>query len=219
MSGIPDLTLIFNTPGVIEDCSFHPCVRYARWERENVVSFVPPDGPFTLMNYRITERSASLPIGVRALAGWRDGIGKATFSLTTKPMTIRSASGAGASLVGAGDVSIEDVKLTVTVPKAVKSTDFTADMGHVAIDSRTNDINWNVRSFPREKSPELAGTLFLPPGVPSIIESVSATLQFTATGQTASGLSVKDLILSSEKYQFFKGVRTILRSGRVQVRT
>jgi AP-3 complex subunit mu len=36
MSGTPDLTLIFTTPGVIEDASFHPCVRLARWEREQV---------------------------------------------------------------------------------------------------------------------------------------------------------------------------------------
>lgn len=40
------------SPGVIDDCAFHPCVRYARWEREQVVSFVPPDGNFTLMTYR-----------------------------------------------------------------------------------------------------------------------------------------------------------------------
>ena len=29
------------------------CVRLARWERERVVSFVPPDGRFTLMSYRV----------------------------------------------------------------------------------------------------------------------------------------------------------------------
>jgi AP-3 complex subunit mu len=30
LSGTPDLTLVFANPGIIEDCSFHPCVRYAR---------------------------------------------------------------------------------------------------------------------------------------------------------------------------------------------
>lgn len=30
LSGIPDLTLSFVDPSLIEDCSFHPCVRYAR---------------------------------------------------------------------------------------------------------------------------------------------------------------------------------------------
>ena len=26
---------------MVEDCAFHPCVRFARWEREQVVSFPP----------------------------------------------------------------------------------------------------------------------------------------------------------------------------------
>ena len=53
LSGIPDLLLSFKDPSIIDDCSFHPCVRYARYESSNIVSFVPPDGSFTLMRYRV----------------------------------------------------------------------------------------------------------------------------------------------------------------------
>jgi AP-3 complex subunit mu len=49
LSGVPDLLLNFSNPGLIDDCSFHPCVRYSRFERDKVVSFVPPDGQFELM--------------------------------------------------------------------------------------------------------------------------------------------------------------------------
>ena len=78
MSGTPDLTLIFNSPGVIEDCAFHPCVRYGRWERESVVSFVPPDGPFTLMTYRLNDRAPQTPLVCRPAVSWRgDGTGRA----------------------------------------------------------------------------------------------------------------------------------------------
>jgi AP-3 complex subunit mu len=31
LSGVPDLTLNFVDPNLIDDCSFHPCVRYARY--------------------------------------------------------------------------------------------------------------------------------------------------------------------------------------------
>lgn len=41
LSGMPDLTLIFTDPGQLEDCAFHPSVRYARWNKDKVVSFVP----------------------------------------------------------------------------------------------------------------------------------------------------------------------------------
>jgi AP-3 complex subunit mu len=56
LSGMPDLTLQFTDPEVIDDCSFHPCVRYNRYDRENVVSFVPPDGHFELMRYRVNTQ-------------------------------------------------------------------------------------------------------------------------------------------------------------------
>ncbi len=30
LSGVPDLTLVFTDPSVIDDCSFHPCVRFVK---------------------------------------------------------------------------------------------------------------------------------------------------------------------------------------------
>ena len=66
LSGIPDLTLTFVDPNVIDDCSFHPCVRYNRFERDSAVSFVPPDGKFDLMKYRVTE-GISLPFKLMPL--------------------------------------------------------------------------------------------------------------------------------------------------------
>ena len=55
LSGLPDLSLTFADPNVIDDCSFHPCVRYNRYERDRTVSFVPPDGYFELMKYRVVN--------------------------------------------------------------------------------------------------------------------------------------------------------------------
>ena len=55
LSGVPDLSLSFANPSCITDCAFHPCVRYSRYEREKLVSFVPPDGKFELMKYRVTK--------------------------------------------------------------------------------------------------------------------------------------------------------------------
>ena len=52
LSGMPDLTLLFYNPRVLEDVAFHPCIRYSRWDQSKVISFVPPDGFFKLMEYR-----------------------------------------------------------------------------------------------------------------------------------------------------------------------
>lgn len=240
MSGVPDLTLIFNTPAAIEDCAFHPCVRYARWERENVVSFIPPDGPFVLMTYRLTDKSPSIPLACRPTVTWREGGARATFALIAKPIftgggvtrTTGSSSsssssatgGAGTALSGTAGVAsdaggIEGVRLVVTVPAAVKSVDMGSDTGSVSVDPRSGDVTWSLRSMPRDKSPELGGLLNVAPGASNPIEPVSATLHFTVPNGSISGLTVKDLLLVSDKYPFFKGARSTLRSGRIQIRT
>nr|GLL21773.1 AP-2 complex subunit mu [Ipomoea trifida] len=39
----------------LDDVTFHQCVNLTRFNSEKTVSFVPPDGEFELMKYRITE--------------------------------------------------------------------------------------------------------------------------------------------------------------------
>lgn len=41
---------------VVEDFTFHPCVDSNKVASERVVSFIPPDGEFALMNYRLSSR-------------------------------------------------------------------------------------------------------------------------------------------------------------------
>ncbi|KAL1937571.1 hypothetical protein VTO73DRAFT_13066 [Trametes versicolor] len=59
LSGTPDLALTFSNASTLVDCSFHPCIRLQRWARDKVLSFVPPDGKFKLMEYRYAPVSAS----------------------------------------------------------------------------------------------------------------------------------------------------------------
>jgi len=47
----------------IDDMSFHQCVKLGKFDQDRTVSFVPPDGEFQLMSYRITE-SINLPFRV-----------------------------------------------------------------------------------------------------------------------------------------------------------
>jgi AP-2 complex subunit mu-1 len=47
----------------IEDCSFHRCVQLGKFEADRTITFVPPDGEFELMRYRITE-NVNLPFKV-----------------------------------------------------------------------------------------------------------------------------------------------------------
>lgn len=52
------LTYLFPTGGKsksveLEDVKFHQCVRLSRFENDRTISFIPPDGEFELMSYRL----------------------------------------------------------------------------------------------------------------------------------------------------------------------
>lgn len=73
LSGMPDLTMSFANPRLLDDVSFHPCVRYRRWESERVLSFVPPDGRFRLLSYHIGSSSVvMLPVYVKPTFSFRE---------------------------------------------------------------------------------------------------------------------------------------------------
>mmetsp|Transcript_28918 Transcript_28918/g.92418 ORF Transcript_28918/g.92418 Transcript_28918/m.92418 type:complete len:290 (-) Transcript_28918:56-925(-) len=65
LSGQPELRLALNedlvvgTAGnfgttVLDDCNFHDCVNLEEFESGRILSFHPPDGEFSVLNYRIT---------------------------------------------------------------------------------------------------------------------------------------------------------------------
>lgn len=65
LSGNPDLLLTFANKGVMGEPAFHPCIRYNRWERDTVLSFIPPDGKFKLLEYE-APGLAQVPLALRA---------------------------------------------------------------------------------------------------------------------------------------------------------
>lgn len=67
LSGMPELRLglndkvLFESTGrgksksvELEDVKFHQCVRLSRFENDRTISFIPPDGEFELMSYRLS---------------------------------------------------------------------------------------------------------------------------------------------------------------------
>lgn len=66
-TGMPDLSMSLTSPDLLQDCCFHPCVRLTKWSQSKALSFVPPDGKFTLMEYRLAKPTSStvLPLTVK----------------------------------------------------------------------------------------------------------------------------------------------------------
>jgi hypothetical protein len=65
LTGMPDCTLTFDDPYKLDDCAFHPCVRFQRFETDQQLSFIPPDGKFKLLSFVARDCGLNLPIYVK----------------------------------------------------------------------------------------------------------------------------------------------------------
>ena len=144
LSGVPDLCLTFRDPHVIDDCSFHPCVRYNRYDRDKVISFVPPDGAFELMRYRVKNMSQLITPPIFCTPQLSFGGGQSSSANPSKPkegrISVLVGLKASSSLVfpgKKGPMVLEDVTVTIPFPMVVRTANLTANMGTVLYDEAT----------------------------------------------------------------------------------
>ena len=215
LSGVPDLLLSFKDPAVIDDCAFHPCVRYNRYERDQVISFVPPDGDFELMRYRVKNASQliSLPITCRPQFNYSSPSPTLSVVIGMKAVTSLIKSSGGSIGV------IEEVSVTIPFPKSVRTTDLRVSFGRVLYDESTKIAKWTIGKLDdKTRQYDLKGSITLTKGSLRPEENPPLQLTWKIPLASVSGLSVSGLNLSGESYRPYKGVRNIVKSGKYQVR-
>ncbi|XP_049849589.1 AP-3 complex subunit mu-like [Schistocerca gregaria] len=62
-SDVSEVCLRFCDPPAFDSVSFHSCVLYEKYEKQGVIAFVPPNGKFKLMDFRILT-GISVPISI-----------------------------------------------------------------------------------------------------------------------------------------------------------
>lgn len=219
LSGIPDLLLTFKEPEVIDDCSLHPCVRYGRFESDKVVSFVPPDGNFELMRYRVRNSAVNgfhPPIYVNPQWGYSDESGQLCGNVTLI-VGVRSISSLILSASRKGPMLVEEVAVTMPLPKSVKTTNINVNMGTIYYDEAAKIAKWTLGKLDCSKKPQLQATFQIdakrrPESNPNL------ALEWKVPLASVSGLSVSGLSVTGETYRPYKGVRNISKSGRFMVR-
>lgn len=237
LSGIPDLLLTFNEPSLIDDWSFHPCVRYSRFEREQVVSFVPPDGNFQLMKYSISaDRRANFSPPLDCHSQWNISKADLGFAGDRQPtestarlmvqVQVKSLSSlikSATRAIGGTRTVIEDVAVTIPFPKQVRTAKFQVSMGSIVYDESGKIAKWTLGKMADSASitrAQLTTDLKLNPQLEGEdeIRPPNLSLHWKIPLASVSGLSVSGLSVSGEAYRPYKGVRNITKSGLYQVR-
>ena len=205
LSGMPDLNLSFVNPRLMDDVSFHPCIRYKRWEDEQVMSFIPPDGNFKLCSYHVKSQGAvSIPITVRHNIKYAGTGGKFEVSIS------------GRQLMGK---VVEDVVICAFVPKQVVNLNLVPSQGAYSFSPVEKELKWDVGKIAPGKPPSIKGSISLQTGMPIPEEKPTLLVQFTIQQMAISGLRVNRLNMYAEKYKPFKGVKYVTTAGKFQIRT
>ncbi|GLV41274.1 carmine [Carabus blaptoides fortunei] len=205
LSGMPDLTLSFMNPRLFDDVSFHPCVRYKRWEGERVLSFIPPDGNFRLMSYHINSQSAvALPIYVRHNLIVRSGE-QGRLDITVGPKQTLGR-------------TVEGVKLEISMPKCILNCSLQSNQGKYNFDPVAKILYWEVGRIDVTKLPNIRGTISIQSGANTSDINPSLNVHFIINQLAVSRLKVNRLDMYGEKYKPFKGVKYITKAGRFQIR-
>lgn len=206
LSGVPDLTLSLVNSNILDECSLHRCVRINRFQRDRVLSFVPPDGSFKLITYRVRGLS-SLPVWVKPKIDYKKGGGRVhvTFGMNFNGRN--------------SNISAEEVVVTIPFPKTLQSISLTCDHGVIKHDEIAKVLRWDIGKMPKDgKSPVLRGSVTFPQHItPDSAPVVS--LKFNIKQMNVSGVGVDGLSIRGVSYKPFKGVRKVTRGGRFQVRS
>ncbi|KAK2995924.1 hypothetical protein RJ640_029806 [Escallonia rubra] len=130
----------------LDDVTFHQCVNLTRFNSEKTVSFVPPDGEFELMKYRITE-GVNLPF--RVLPTIKE-LGRTRMEVNVK---VKSVFGAKMFALG--------VVIKIPVPKQTAKTSFQVTSGRAKYNASIDCLVWKIRKFPGQTEPTLSAEVEL----------------------------------------------------------
>ncbi|KAF0934668.1 hypothetical protein E2562_026416, partial [Oryza meyeriana var. granulata] len=190
----------------LDDVTFHQCVNLTRFNSEKTVSFVPPDGEFELMKYRITE-GVNLPF--RVLPTIKE-LGRTRMEINVK---VKSVFGAKMFALG--------VVVKVPVPKQTAKTSFQTTSGKAKYNASIDSLVWKIRKFPGQTEATMSAEVEL---ISTMGEKKSwnrppIQMEFQVPMFTASGLRVRFLkVWEKSGYNTVEWVRYITRAGSYEIR-
>mmetsp|Transcript_18364 Transcript_18364/g.40135 ORF Transcript_18364/g.40135 Transcript_18364/m.40135 type:complete len:468 (-) Transcript_18364:207-1610(-) len=194
LSGMPDITLTFQNPQMLGDARLHPSVRFARFASDRALSFVPPDGQFTLMQYKILDgdedkhgkgkfNKGGMIKGGKFIPANFASKGEAHHSrlpIYIKPqISLTEHNGRVNVIVGSktdlDGKPVENLVLSMPLPSNTAHADLTANCGTVELDIKKRVCKWDIGKLPKDKNPMLTGTLRMNAEVITEDEEAAAT--------------------------------------------
>lgn len=190
----------------LEDCAFHRCVRLRTFDTDRTITFVPPDGEFELMRYRITD-NINLPFRIIPVIEEREK--------TSVAMNIKAIANFSEKLFAT------NVVITIPTPPNTARCKLNVGAGRAKYEPERQAIVWRIRRFPGEAEYSLRGNVSLIAAHKGKAWArTPIRVQFQVAMFTASGLQVRSLkVFERSSYATTKWVRYITKAGNYHFRT
>ncbi|KAF8485290.1 clathrin adaptor mu subunit [Russula ochroleuca] len=208
LSGTPDVILTLTNAHTITEPSFHPCVRLSRFTKSKTLSFIPPNGRFTLMDYRF-DPSANKPGAAPALTA----AGAAQLQVQV-PLALRAAlsvtdhGGAFELTFSPRAAALDDVAVELYLGTGASGATCSAVTGGgewTYVPARRT-LRWSLPPTASGRTATLQGTFTSTDAHPRPARAAQVSFAMPP-GALLSGVKVDQLKLSGETYKPYKGMR------------
>eukprot|EP01083_Nonionella_stella_P069590 185583_1 len=189
----------------IDDFTFHRAVRLGKFDTDRTISFIPPDGTFDLMKYRITQ-NINLPFQVIPMIS-EMGNTRVEYEIKVKGNF-------------SPKLSAVQVAMRIPCPKNTSKCKVKVGTGRWKYNPEDATILWKISKF-------RGGASYIMRGEVTLIRQIEEeswsrppiTMDFQVPMYTSSGLHVRFLkVTEKSNYATTKWVRYITRAGSYQIR-
>ena len=188
----------------IDDCTFHKCVRLGKFDTERTITFIPPDGEFELMKYRVT--APSQPFTVRFTMS-EEGKTKLVVSVTL-------------SAEFSEEYKAKFATVKVPMPPTAATARSNATRGRATYKPAERALVWKIPNMQGMQAAELRAEVDLLPAMrekPWVKPPIS--VDFNIPMYSSSGVQVRFLkVYEKSSYETTKWVRYLSKAGEVQYR-
>lgn len=116
---------------LFKDLKFHRCVKLNKFSQERAITFVPPDGKFTLMNYIISN---NIQIPFKVISFFNQNKDKVELKLKLKASFLKN-------------FSATDIQMFIPVPSNILKINTSAGLGKAKLVPSSNEVAWRIKKI------------------------------------------------------------------------
>ena len=220
LSGMPMVTVGLNDKIVLQnlgkdttnsiemdDLKFHQCVNKKKFENERIIEFIPPDGEFELMSYRLDiqiKPLISVKITINTISETRiEYIAKAKTNFKNRSVA-------------------NNVSIYIPVPLDIQNATFKTTAGSVVYLSDREDLLWFIKRFEGQTELDMNCSFQVPTvRIDDTTKHLKRPIQvsFEIPYFTVSGFQVRYMkIVEKSGYEAVPWVRYFTKNGEYNIR-